>query len=554
MSSKKVNLASAVAVWIANNVLSMSRHLRWAYLPPVLVYFAFGASALTSIASSFWVKESLTVSPAFLAEVLFWASIPWILKVPIGHAVDRYWRWKGTFLYLGAGLLGASYLIQLWLVQKSSFVLSVMPAESWYPLSAILGSAGLVIQDVVADAMTVEAVSHPMDDETAQSEQSIRRSNVVMQTLGRVAVVAGSMSAGLLNFIIFDDIAIKSAEERWLIYQNIFLIALAIPVVSIVGLVHHSILIKIKMRKLRAAALRQGEMTTLVESRHVPCSIDWPLVAGSLAYVTVTLCAGALETILRVAGISSDPGTFWHSLISIRDVLVFLGSSAVVVFLVSRLRSHLSREQQATFTGTILVIFITGLIPQFGEGVNWWQIDVLGIDQHVQSVVMLVSNCVALLIMAVYLRFLGDKSVLFVSVLVGILGAAFMLPYIGMFWGFHNWLANVTSGFLGAKTIVVMNFAMESPLQQVVMIPAMAWAAAAAPPQFKATFFAVIATFANVASSGSRLFTKMLNQVWHIERGNYENVGVLMITVTMMMLLLPIMAGLVAKLLRRRVW
>ena len=35
---------------------------------------------------------------------------------------------------------------------------SVMPAEVWYVLSVLLNPVGYVIQDVVADAMTVEAV------------------------------------------------------------------------------------------------------------------------------------------------------------------------------------------------------------------------------------------------------------------------------------------------------------------------------------------------------------------------------------------------------------
>ena len=38
-----------------------------------------------------------------------------------------------------------------------------MPIEAWFVLSVLLSPVGYVMQDAVADAMTVEAVPRPMD-------------------------------------------------------------------------------------------------------------------------------------------------------------------------------------------------------------------------------------------------------------------------------------------------------------------------------------------------------------------------------------------------------
>ena len=47
--------------------------------------------------------DYLDLSAAFIAALLFWAGIPWVLKMPLGHLIDLVWRWKSWLVYLGAG-------------------------------------------------------------------------------------------------------------------------------------------------------------------------------------------------------------------------------------------------------------------------------------------------------------------------------------------------------------------------------------------------------------------------------------------------------------------
>src|SRR6185295_13356021 len=65
------------ARWIDRNILSLGREMRLSYLPPLMVYLAYGISALTGIVGTFFVKDYLGLSASFLAALGFWAGIPW---------------------------------------------------------------------------------------------------------------------------------------------------------------------------------------------------------------------------------------------------------------------------------------------------------------------------------------------------------------------------------------------------------------------------------------------------------------------------------------------
>ena len=146
--------------WFDRNILELGREMRLSYLPPLMVYVAAGVSGLTSIVGTFFVKDYLGLSAEFLAALGFWAGIPWALKMPLGHLVDLIWRYKSILVYVGASLIAASLLIMVGLLSDAAAMRTLMPVEAWYVLSTLLAPTGYVVQDVVADAMTVEAVPH----------------------------------------------------------------------------------------------------------------------------------------------------------------------------------------------------------------------------------------------------------------------------------------------------------------------------------------------------------------------------------------------------------
>src|SRR5512147_1136052 len=102
--------------WLKRTFVDIFRQLRWSFLPPLMVYFAAGVSGLTGIVGTFFVKEYLGLSAAFLAALGFWAGMPWALKMPLGHLVDLIWRWKSGLVFLGAGLIAASLVVMVGLI------------------------------------------------------------------------------------------------------------------------------------------------------------------------------------------------------------------------------------------------------------------------------------------------------------------------------------------------------------------------------------------------------------------------------------------------------
>jgi len=84
------------------------------------------------------------------------------------------------------------------------------------------------------------------------------------------------------------------------------------------------------------------------------------------------------------------------------------------------------------------------------------------------------------------------------------------------------------------------------------MIPMLAWIANSAPPQLKATYFAVMASFSNLALAASQLGTRYLNELYVVKRGDYGALGELMIAATVLGLALPLVVVAGVRLLRLR--
>ena len=104
---------------------------------------------------------------------------------------------------------------------------AIMPAEVWFVLSVILAPVGYVIQDAVADAMTVEAVPR-VDDRGQPFDDATRKlMHTTMQTLGRVAIIGGRHSRGAGQCVCLHRRRrpVRRAEIVRL-YQDIYLMAL----------------------------------------------------------------------------------------------------------------------------------------------------------------------------------------------------------------------------------------------------------------------------------------------------------------------------------------
>src|SRR4029453_6911695 len=101
--------------------------------------------------------------------------------------------WKGGLGFGGAGLITASLGVMIGLLGHTESMGTFASVEAWFVLSTLLAPIGYVVQDVVADAMTVEAVPR-VDAEGRPTSMAERKSmNTTVQTLGRVAIIGGTV-------------------------------------------------------------------------------------------------------------------------------------------------------------------------------------------------------------------------------------------------------------------------------------------------------------------------------------------------------------------------
>jgi hypothetical protein len=192
-------------------------------------------------------------------------------------------------------------------------------------------------------------------------------------------------------------------------------------------------------------------------------------------------------------------------------------------------------------------------VPLPGAGESWFEIDVLGFDQRFFAVLTLISSCLTLVGMVVLRPLMASRSLAYLVALLTIAAGILSLPNLGLYYGIHHWTSAMTGGVVDARFIAVIDTAIESPLGQIAMIPMLAWIARNAPGHLKATFFAVMASFTNLALSASSLGTKYLNQIFTVTRevrdratgavqvpADYSELGWLLITVLAITVLAPL--------------
>lgn len=526
---------SVAAGWFDRVFVDLGRQMRWSFLPPLMVYFSYGVSGLTAIVGTFFVKDYLGLSAAFLAGLTFWAGIPWALKMPLGHLVDLIWRWKAALIFLGAGLIAASLGIMYLLISQTAMMEQILPRSAWYVMAVILAPCGYVVQDAVADAMSVEAVPVVDDHGKPIPEDESKAMHTTMQTLGRFALISGTVAVALLNIIMFAGAEDLPQAEKRAIYAQIYLIALAIPVLSVSGVLLAAIERRMRAAAMRARGVDEAAINSAFARPGEPPEINHWYFTGGLAFVVLTL----------VLGLGQVP---------FAQELIFAGSMAVVVFLMLQLTRSLTPGQARALFGTALIIFVFRAVPLPGPGYSWFAIDELRFDEQFLSVLSLITSVLTLVGIILLRPLMAKWPITSIVILLSLAAGILSLPNIGLFYGIQDWTAPRTGGVVDARFIAIIDTAAESPLGQVAMIPMLAWIARNAPAHLKATFFAVMASFTNLALSAASLGTKYLNQIFEVTRevrdpnsatvtvpADYSQLGPLLITVAVIGVAAPLL-------------
>jgi len=463
------------------------RALRLAYLPLLTVYFAYGALGLVDVSRDMWVKESLTLTPAQLAGIGVWLTLPWTVKMVFGELVDCvpiFGSQRRAYILIGAALTAGGLIT---LAGAAGKWIAFLPPDEIYVLGGMLMVVGTVVQDVVADAMSTEVVARVDAAGAPRPEDDVRTELGMVQVLGRLALSAGILAvAGLSGWLagIFDR-------------ETVFLLGLVVPALSAVGV----LLIRSETAERRP--------------------IDWRILGGGLAFGAVVL------------GLALGNAPFNQEIIFVLSMTVICG----MLILVTR---ELDRSTRRAILFATIIIFVFRATPLVGDGYFWWTLDVLKFDEAFYGTLRQTAAIVGLAALWLFSKQVTEYPVATTLFWIAVAGTVLSLPNIGLFYGLHHWTEQ-HFGF-GAHAIALLDTATSSPLAQLSMVPLLMLIAYYAPAGQRATWFALMASLMNLALVAGQLQTKYLNEVLTVGRGDYGELGLLLIAVMVLGLVAPVAA------------
>lgn len=483
-SSHTAPVPTARPTWL-DSFLRPILAFRRNYVPVVMVYFAYGALGLIDVTRDIWIKEALTLTPAQLAGIAVWLSLPWTIKMVFGELVDTvpiFGSQRHVYVLFGASLSATGMVT---LAGTAGGWLTFLRPNGMYVLGAMLIVIGAVIQDVVADAMSTEVVERTDAEGNPRLDHEVRVDLGMVQVLGRIALSGGILAvAGLSGFL-------ASIFER----ETVFLMGLIVPAISVTGVFMRPN-IKIERR-----------------------ATDWRILGGGIVF-------GATVVALGVGGVPYA------------QELVFALSMGVVCTMLVLVTRELDHDTRRAIFFTTLIIFAFRATPSVGDAYFWWTLDVLKFDAAFYGVLRQTGAILSIAAMWMFSKQLTEYSAATVLLWIAIAGTILSLPSVGLVYGLHEW-TEANFGF-GARSIAFIDTVAASPFAQLSMIPLLTLIAYHAPAGHRATWFALMASLMNLALVAGQLQTKLLNQIFVVDRGHYDALGPLLIVVLGIGFILPI--------------
>jgi len=485
---------------IKNSLLNPIKHFKLRYLPLLMIYFAYGASGISGVATTFWVKEELNLSATALISLGVWLSIPWTIKMVFGQLVDSvviFGSQRRVYVYIGAFLIAFGTVLLIGLAGDYEWV-KFTSKENVYIISSFLTVIGFVLQDVVADTMSTEVVDRNQPKEKVEEELAY------VQILGRLAIsLAGVMVAGLSGWL-----------AQIYSYEMVFKISLIVPLISIIG---------VSIVKLDVAK---------------PSPVNCKILCGGLVFAVFVVFMGYAEYQHWDNRMLSF--IFKHS-----QEVVLVVSLGVIVYMLSLILKDVKESVRKFIIKTAVIIFVYRAMPSVGPGLQWWEIDVLHFDKAFFGTLSQIGAILSILGMWLFSDFIAKKPAHYTLIWLSVITTILFLPIIGLYYNIPQSLG------IDPKTVAIIDTALESPFAQLSMIPLLTLIAIYAPEGKRATWFALMASLMNLALTAGGVFTKYLNEIFVVSRevvqnGNilshqdYSQLGILMIVVTILNITIPI--------------
>jgi hypothetical protein len=431
----------------------------------------------------FWIKNELALSPVELIHISFWVSAPWTLKLIFSQFIDNIsiaGNRRKSYILIGIFFILIGNIILISIANKFSWVNSLGSVYRQLMLAGILSAVGLVIQDLIADTLCAEVVDHKASPEEIKNEIG------VIQILGRMSLMlAVFVSTGLGGY----------AATHYHFSQMVWF-TLLVPAFSLFAVF-----------TLKTTITGQDN------------SYNPQIILIGVAIVLVSIILEVLD-------------------VPYNQEIVFFINLILIGLLFKKLVSGYKKQTIRELVLIGIMLFAYRIDPILGPANEWWQIDVLKFDPQFFSILSQIGSLLGFLGTWLFSSYLIKKDISWVIVTLAIISAVLFLPYIGLAYGLQDWTMQ-KFGF-GAKTIALVDTVMEGPFSVVIMVPTLAIMTYYAPEHNKPTWFALTACFLNLALSGGTLLGKLLNNIFVVERGHYEQISNLLLAKLFFMLVVPI--------------
>src|SRR5262245_31003864 len=149
--------------------------------------------------------------------------------------------------------------------------------------------------------------------------------NTTVQTLGRVAIIGGTVLVSLANVYLLRGVGDLPEAEKAFAYLRVYELSMIIPVVSVLGVVLGAALRWRDARRLLAKGFARTEVRRMLNPHGERPPINWWIIGGGLVFAVVSLGVG----------IGDVPGG---------QEIVFAASMAIVLFLMWRITSELEPD------------------------------------------------------------------------------------------------------------------------------------------------------------------------------------------------------------------
>jgi len=373
--------------------------LRLAHLPVLVPYFCYGASAITAVAQIFFEKNALKLTPAEAAGILFWLGLPWSMKMVAGVASDSWpilGSRRGAYLLIGCACTLGGYLAMA----------STVGSRGTYLAAMLLITVGFMIQDVVADALSVEV---------ARDQHELAN----IQTWGRVALLVGGISVSYLGGVL----------AGWIGARATFAVAAVLPLLGAASIAF----IRPRAPVPRPIVVEGGSRRNQM------------ILAGGLGYAFLGIA-------LRASGAP------------FAEEIILVVSAVVLAALLRAI--GLSREVVIA----AIAIFVFRATPSVGQGYSYWAIDRLGFDERFLGLLAQISSVLSVVGLLALRRPIATRPVSFTLFWVTIAGAILYLPTIGLFYGVNEWLGVSARTFAIVDTTISAPLAQVAMVPMLILI------------------------------------------------------------------------------------